>query len=252
MNSLHVDDGVAVIRLAAGKANAMSVELLDQIQRALDELEASSAVAAVVTGYDRYFSAGLALPQLIDLDRPRMKQFIDRFCRTMARVFQCPLPLVAAINGHAIAGGCVLALQADVRIMAEVDARIGLNEVQLGIGLPAVVVESLRFSVSPRALGPLALEGRLLMPRAALDLGLIDEVIAADALQARAIARARVLGSAPGAGFAQIKAALRRPALETLTRVDAEETERWLDTWFSAPARTRLTETVRRLSARGG
>src|SRR5262245_26346492 len=142
MSSVTNQDGVAIVRLSAGKANAMSVELLDQIQRAFDEVESSGACAVVVTGYDRYFSAGLALPALIDLDRARMKQFIDHFSRTMARVFDCRLPVVAAVNGHAIAGGCVLALQADVRLMADIDVRIGLNEVQLGIGLPAVVIES--------------------------------------------------------------------------------------------------------------
>jgi enoyl-CoA hydratase len=252
MSSVTHQDGVAIVRLSAGKANAMSVELLDQIERAFDEVESSDAIAAVVTGYDRYFSAGLALPALIDLDRPRMKSFIDQFSRTMARVFDCRLPIVAAVNGHAIAGGCVLALQADVRLMADVDVRIGLNEVQLGIGLPAVVIESLRHGVSARAFVPIALEGRLLKPAEALDLGLVDDLVAPDALEASAHGRARQLGNAPGAAFAQVKAALRREAREARVRTEADETERWLDTWFSPPARARLGETVRRLSARGG
>src|SRR6266508_3695318 len=243
-----VEQDVAVVRLAAGKANAISTDLLGRLQRTLDEVEASGAGAVVVTGYDHYFSAGLALPLLIDLDRSGMKQFIDYFSRTMTRLFQCPLPVVAAVNGHAIAGGCVLALQADVRIMADVDARIGLNEVQLGIGLPSLVVETLRCSVPERALVPLALEGRLFTPREALELGLVQEVVVASELETSAIARARDLGRAPHAAFAQVKAALRRPALTTLLREQAAETERWLDTWFSPEARTRLTEAVRRLS----
>jgi enoyl-CoA hydratase len=251
-NSLSFDGGVALVRLSAGKANAMSTELLDQIQRAMVELESSGARSAVITGYDRYFSAGLALPTLIDLDRPKMKTFIDHFNRTMARVFCCPIPVVAAINGHAIAGGCVLALQADVRIMAEVEARIGLNEVELGIGLPAVVVESLRLAVPPRALVPVALEARLFAPREAQGIGLVDEVVPAGELVKHAALRARKLGSPPASGFAQVKAALRRPALEAIARVEAEETERWLDTWFSPPARALLTETVRKLSSPRG
>src|SRR5262249_22175729 len=150
----------------------------------------------VVTGYDRYFSAGLALPALIDLDRAEMKRFIDHFSRTMARVFDCRLPVVAAVNGHAIAGGGVLALQADVRLMANIDVKIGLNEVQLGIGLPAVVIESLRYTVAPSAFVPIALQGRLLTPEQALEFRLVDELVSPDALEASAYGRAQQLGGA--------------------------------------------------------
>src|SRR5437868_14955749 len=108
MNPLTLEDDIAVVPLSAGKANAMGTELLDQIQRAMVELEGTDARAVVLTGYDRYFSAGLALPLLVDLDRPSMKSFIDHFNRTMTRVLTCPLPVVAAVNGHAIAAGCVL------------------------------------------------------------------------------------------------------------------------------------------------
>src|SRR5262249_8995630 len=93
-----IRDGIALIKLSTGKANAIGVELLDQVERALDIVESSGARAAVVTGYDRYFSAGLALPSLIALDRPEMRRFIDHFSRTMARVFECRVPVVAAIN----------------------------------------------------------------------------------------------------------------------------------------------------------
>jgi enoyl-CoA hydratase len=240
-------DGIALIKLSAGKANAMGVELLDQIQAAFDEVEASGARCAVVTGYDRYFSAGLALPSLIELDRLQMKRFIDHFSRTMVRVFECRVPVVAAINGHAIAGGCVLALQADARIMADVDVCIGLSEVKLGMGLPAVVVETLRHCVPASALVPIALEGRLLKPKEALALGLVDELCPPDELEGRAFARAMDLGSVPTAGFAQVKRALRRPVLDAIARTETEETERWLDTWFSPAARALLAEMVGRL-----
>ncbi|MCU1283346.1 MAG: Enoyl-CoA hydratase/isomerase, partial [bacterium] len=110
-----MSDDVAILRLHGGKANAMSAEVLDLIERLVDGFEAGEARAAVLIGYERYFSAGLALPLLIELERPAMKRFIERFGDVMMRVFRCPRPIVAAINGHAIAGGCVLALQCDWR-----------------------------------------------------------------------------------------------------------------------------------------
>src|SRR5262245_18354300 len=96
-------DQVAILRLHSGKANAMSDAVLDAIERLIDGLEVGPARAAVLIGYDRYFSAGLALPLIIGLDRPAMKRFITRFGHAMLRVFCSLRPIVAAINGHAIA-----------------------------------------------------------------------------------------------------------------------------------------------------
>src|SRR5207249_7628146 len=126
------------------------------------------------------------------------------------------LPVVAAVNGHAIAGGCVLALQADVRIGARADFRMGLNEVQLGIALPAVVLETLRAQVPPQSLLPIALEGRLFPPHEALALGLLHEVVPKESLEQRAAERALELASLPRQAFAAVKSAIRAPVAERL------------------------------------
>lgn len=243
-----VREDVAILRLQGGKANAMSAEVLDMIERLVDRFEASEARAAVLVGYERYFSAGLALPMLVELERPAMKAFIERFGEVMMRLFRCARPVVAAINGHAIAGGCVLALQCDWRVMVDgSDARIGLNETQLGIGLPSSVLEPLKLAVPPTSLVPIAYEGRLFAPPEAHALGLVHELSPADELEARAVARARALATVPSTAVAQVKLGLRRAAMETIARVSAEETERWLDTWFSPAARERLTAAVAKL-----
>jgi enoyl-CoA hydratase len=184
---------------------------------------------------------------LVDLDRATMTTFIGRFGEVMLRVFSCPKPIVAAINGHAIAGGCVLGLQCDWRVMSAGDFKIGLNETQLGIGLPSSVLEPLRAAVGPASLVPIAFEGKLFSPADALALGLVHEVVDADALEARARARAQSLASVPATAVAQVKLGLRRPAIEAIRARAAEETERWLDTWFSPPAQQLLRETVARL-----
>ncbi|HEU0033251.1 MAG TPA: enoyl-CoA hydratase/isomerase family protein [Kofleriaceae bacterium] len=236
---------VATIRLEGGKANAMTSDLLDTIERAIDEFERSPARAAVLTGYDRFFSAGLALPKLVGLDRPAMHVFIERFGRTMMRVFACEKPVIAAINGHAIAGGCVLALMCDWRVFVdEPGARIGLNEVQLGIGLPAIVVEPLRCSVPATSLVPIALEGRLFSPVEALAIGLVHAVSPAAELADRAHAKAAELAALPPLAVTQIKRALRGPIIDAVARTQAVETERWLDSWFAPDARARLEAAV--------
>jgi enoyl-CoA hydratase len=237
------------IRLEGGKANAMTVALLDTIERAIDDLERGPARAAVLTGYDRFFSAGLALPALVDLDRPAMHTFIERFARAMLRVFACEKPIVAAINGHAIAGGCVLALMCDWRIITDdLKTRIGLNETQIGIGLPAVVVEPLRAQVPAHALVPIALDGKLFGPTEALAHGLVHAVVPAADLHAAAEAKAHALAAHAPAATAQVKRALRRPAIEAIGRAGAAETEAWLDSWFAPEAQANLRAAVAKLA----
>ena len=240
-------DEVAVLRLQGGKANAMSSELLDAIERLVDGFEAGPARAAVIIGYERFFSAGLALPSLVALERPAMQRFIERFSAVMLRVFACPRPVVAAINGHAIAGGCVLALECDWRVMVDADARIGLNETQLGIGLPSSVLEPLKLQVPAASIVPIAMEGRLFSPAEALALGLVHELVPAAELEARARAKAEALAAIPAAALAQVKLGVRRAALQAIHAQAAEDTERWLDTWYSPEARARLDEAVARL-----
>src|SRR5438067_4875985 len=245
---LERDGQVAVLRVQSGKVNAIGPASLATLGELLGQL--GDARAAVITGEGNAFSAGLDLPSLIDLDRATMRQFMGRFDGIMLRLFELPIPLVAAVNGHAIAGGCVLALQADLRIAADRDARIGLNETQLGIGLPAVVLETLRWQVPGTSLAAIALEGRLFTPREAEQIGLLHEVVPEAQLQARALERARALGALPPAGVRAVKSALRRSTAAAARATEAAEAERWLDSWFSAETQARLRAAVAKLKQR--
>jgi enoyl-CoA hydratase len=233
---------VAVLRMQLGKVNAIGVEFMERMPRLLDEL--GDARAAVLTGEGKAFSAGLDLPALIALDRTAMRKFIGLFDELMLRLFELPMPLVAAINGHAIAGGCVLALQADVRIAADKESLIGLSEAQLGIGLPASVLETLRAQVPSPSLLPIALEGRLLHPREALQLGLVHEVVAENELLPRALQRAQTLAALPRSGVRHVKASMRRPTAQAARERSAAEAERWLDGWFSPETQAYLREAI--------
>jgi enoyl-CoA hydratase len=240
----RVDD-IAILRMNAGKANAMDRAFLERLGALLDQCRDAGAV--IITGYERFFSAGLSLPGLVDLDRPAMTEFIDLFSRTMARVYTLRMPVIAAINGHALAGGCVLALQTDRRIIVDDGIKLGLNEVQLGIGLPALVIETLRAEVPPTSLGPLAREGRVVMPHEALSLDLVHALAQTDDLESRALDSARSLMRLPATAYAQVKTALRAPVMRAIEATRAEVDAAWIDTWFSPDAQTRLREAVARL-----
>jgi enoyl-CoA hydratase len=231
-----------------GKANAIGPAFLAALDGVLEELERELPPAVVLVGYDRYFSAGLDLPALLPLDRAAMGRLITDFSRVMLRLFTLPCPVVAAVNGHAVAGGCVLALQADARLMtADEGARIGLKEAALGIGLPTVVLETLRAQVPASSLVAIALEGRLFSPVEARALGLADALHAPGELLPRALARARELASIAPQAWAQIKRGLRESVAEAVRARGPATAERWLDTWFSEDGRRLVGETVARL-----
>ncbi len=241
---------IAVLRLEAGKANAMNTALLEGIDNLLDEVEAGDARGVVITGYDRFFCAGLDLVTLSRFDRAEMGAFMRHFERVMPRVFFLPLPVVAAVNGHAVAGGCVLALQADLRVMAA-GAKMGLNEIALGVGLPPSVVVSLQHRVGPHAAFEIVSTGELYDAEVAHEKDLVDEVCPADQVLERSIELAQILAAKPGPAYRHTKAGLRAEARRRLEASGEEPLETWLDTWFSDEAQALVDAAVAQLTSKG-
>ena len=235
---------VADVRLTCGKANALNGRSLAAIDRALDEVERARGV--VLTGYDHFFSAGLDLVELYDLDRPAMDGFMREFDRVMLRVFTFPRPVVAAVSGHAVAGGCILALACDARVATDHGIRIGLNEIRLGVPFPASALEIVRHTV-PAALAEAVLYGGELYPPAeALAHGLVTRLTHGDvAVEAQVLCR-RWAGEPPGA-FATVKASLREPAVRRAEARQEELRREFVEAWFSPDARQRIGEARRRL-----
>jgi len=241
-------DGVALVRMDDGKANAMQERFLQDFDRALDS--AADADAVVVTGARKIFSAGLDLPALVSLSRPAIEALMEHFHETMKRIFLWPAPVVAAVNGHAIAGGCVLAMQADRRVMAEGAAKIGINEVQIGLPLPVVVIETFRAQLSPASLARAAREGTLFSPDEALAAGIVDALAPAEYVEEDALAAARKLQAVGRPAFCSVKSMLRRPAADALERARRDDAKAWVDVWFSEATRERVGAVVEKLKSR--
>lgn len=209
-------DGIAILRLAHGKANAIDLELLASLDAMLGSIAVSPARAAILTGSGNIFSAGVDLFRLLAEDATYLERFLSQLDTTLRRLFTLPLPVVAAVNGHAIAGGAILAAACDRRVAADGPFKLGVTELRVGVPFPTTALEILRALLPARALADLVLSARLVSPSEARQLGLVDELVTPEALLGRAAAAAAELAAVPPGCFAATKQALRRPALERI------------------------------------
>ena len=226
-----------VVAMRHGPANAFDPVLVARLGASLDEAERSGR-PLVLTGNDRFFSAGLDLAGLPE-DRDEMGDFVDAFDELVRRLFLFPCPTVAAVNGHAVAGGAILATACDVRIGATGSYRIGVSEVQLGVIFPAAAFEVLRAAIPPERTMEVLLRGRLTGPADALANGFLHELAEPEALAAQAAERAEELGALPREAYAHTKRELRGGFAERALSQAAEKRERFLDTWFSEESKAR-------------
>ena len=239
------------IRLAHGKANVLDLELVEGIALAFAEANASGDVAAVIlTGSGSIFSAGVDLFRLVDQGQEYRDRFVPALSSMLLDLFSFPKPVVVAANGHAIAGGCIMTLAADYRLMAGGNGRIGIPELFVGVPFPPTILEVVRFCVPPQHLQSLIYTGRTLLPDDALRFGLIDEVVAPEALIPRAEELARGLAALPPRIFAMTKHQLRDKAISRAKHyaheLDSDVNELWSDPETHARIRAYLAKTVRK------
>jgi enoyl-CoA hydratase/carnithine racemase len=204
---------VAVVTLTQPPANAMDAPSLNDLADVFDRLAVAEDVTAIVlTGEGRAFSAGLDLKAVQDSGAAQQEALIEALNRAFLAVYSCPRLVVAAVNGHAIAGGLVLALCCDVRLVADVALKAGLAEVRVGVPFPVGAIEVVRHELAAPVVRRLVLSGELIGAHEAVGLGVFDRVIPADELLADAVAAAH--DHPPPVGLARIKAQLRRPVID--------------------------------------
>ena len=231
MIDTQISDGIAVLTLAHGKVNALDIEFCEALAGRFKELAASRETKAVVlTAKGNVFSAGVNLIRLNEGGADYVRQFMPSLQRAFEAVFFHPKPVVAAVNGHAIAGGCVLTCCADRRIMARGNGRIGVTELLVGVPFPVLAFEIMRLAVAPRYLPEVIYSGATYEADAALERGLIDELAEPAELLEDAYAVAQEFAALSPKAFAQTKAQMRQAAAERVARdaaVEKAATEIW-------------------------
>ncbi len=236
-----IQDGIAILELDNNVTNAISPGLAVDLAEALKEAE-SSARGVVLCGNEKFFSMGFNLPELIQLDREGVREFIFSFNSVIHDLYVLPLPTAVAIEGHAIAGGTILGLAADFRITAAGKKLLGLNEIKLGLPVPYLALMMLSRVVSH----PVALEiiyhGEFVKAEKALDMGLVDEIVAPGSAKERAVGIIKNIANNPAGAFALMKATQVAPIKAKFAENHVAQHERFLDCWFSKETQVLLQQ----------
>jgi enoyl-CoA hydratase len=223
-------DGVTVLTADRPPVNAMNVELLEELVAALERLAAEPPAALVISGRDGVFSAGADLKAVPAYGPEEQRRMVAGINGMVLAAYGLPCPVVAAVTGHAIAGGFVFALCADHRV-ASSEGRYGLTEVKVGVGYPQAAIGVVRAELSPPAARALALGSRLTDAADCTRVGAFDEVVAAAEVVERAVAVARELAAHPAGTYASTKLELRGATLTAMREAAARDP--LLDSWVS-------------------
>jgi enoyl-CoA hydratase/carnithine racemase len=206
---------LAVVRIDRPPANALDPELLYEGHQAVEELAGAAPGAVVLTGCDGFFSAGVDLKLVPTLDEEGQRTMVAGINRLFSAWYGFPRPVVCAVNGHAIAGGLILALCGDYRVGAA-DGKLGLTEARAGVPYPVAAMAVVRAELSPPAARRLVVLADLVDPPAALDLGALDEVAPAERVLPRALEVAGELATLPAQAYELVKRQLRGPTIDAI------------------------------------
>ena len=232
------DGDLAIVTLSRGKANALNFALVEELYGAVGAAAADDSVRGLVlaSGRPRFFSSGFDIREVFTYDRDGMAAFFGRFIDLYESLYAFPKPVVAALSGHTFAGGAILAIACDFRIMAEGDFGFALNEINLGLAVTPTIRRMLTDAVGVPRGREVLLFGEPLTPSRAREIGLVRELAPAEQVREKAIACARLLASKPPAAFREIKRALRDADGREVAHSDRTTLGQFLDNWFSKEA----------------
>jgi Delta3-Delta2-enoyl-CoA isomerase len=234
-------DGIARVVIHRGKVNAFNDNLIDEMSRTFAELALDPSVRAIVlTGTGKFFSFGFDIPQFLGYDEARFTRYLTAFTRLYREIFLHPKPVVAKLNGHTIAGACMIATACDYRLMVPGKARISLNEINFGSSVFAGSVEMLKLLVGPRNAENLLYSGAMYTAEEALRMGLVDRVVSEENLEEETMKVAREYAARDPDAFRSIKGLLRRAVAERMEKTEQDSIEEFVRIWYSEKTWARL------------
>lgn len=250
MNTIQITvrDKTAVIGLNRGRSNPINAEMMAELSEMVNNIENDDNIGGLIlTGKEGFFSAGLDLIELYDYNEETIRNFWIDFLELVNRLAMFKKPLIAAINGHSPAGGCVLALCCDYRIMAEGKYIIGLNEVPVGIIVPESIFHLYSFWLGHAKAYRFLLEGKLLNTQEALEHGLVDEIVAEGSLAGAAERQMQKYLALEKNTWQQSKLNCRKDLLRKVNADQSNSLKKILDQWWSPSTRSILSTIINNL-----
>lgn len=236
-------DGIWEIRLDHGKVNALDIEMCRALIAVLDTAK-SEACAAVLLGNPRVFSAGIDLKRWLAEGPDYVLPFLHAMETVFRKIAEFPKPLVAGIQGPAVAGGCMMATACDFRFIAPT-AMIGIPEMRVGVPLPMTAIEIVRFVATPNAFQRIVSGGAMYAGQEAVSVGLADQVVDADSLIEAAYQTARELLQVPPATFRMTKRQTRGPLFRTAEQNRERLGQEFHEIWLEDSTRQAVADYVR-------
>ena len=237
------DGEIATVTLNRGKVNALNEPMVKELTESFQKLEKDDRTHSIIlTGSGKFFSFGFDVPEFLTYSKSEFIRYLEKFTNLYTYMFQFPKPTIAALNGHVIAGGCMLATACDCRLMVKGNAKISLNEITFGVPVFAGSIEMLRYCVGSRNAQSILYSGAMYSAEEAFDLGLVDKVSSEDALTEDAKKVAQELAQKDGSAFRGMKHLVRKPAVEEMIKREKDAILEFVDIWYSEQTRKKLKE----------
>jgi enoyl-CoA hydratase/carnithine racemase len=242
---LEAHGAVAVLQLNNGVTNAISPELIDDLTDGVKRIK-SEFMGMVLAGGDKFFCIGLDLPGLLHLGRSEMVEFYFKFTQVVLDLYTLPMPTACALDGHATAGGAILALSSDFRFASSGRKFIGLNEVKIGLPVPYLTDLILRQVVGDRCATEMMFKGEFVEPEKAQKIGLVDAVFSPEDLEEKSVAKIAELVALPPQGLTVIKNNRVGVVRSQYEEVRSTEADLFLDCWFNPAVQEQLREAAKK------
>ena len=245
----HIEDHIYHILLDRGKSNALHFEMVEELIMAIDAAAEDPAVEGLIlSGKENFFTSGLDLITLYQYDEVQMKSFWNSFIVLLHKLVSFPKPAVSAITGHSPAGGCVMAICCDYRVMADGDFIIGLNELPVGIVVPESIFKLYSIWLGEGNAYRSLLEGKLFNPSEAKEIGLVDEVVQFNRIQSAAMHKIKSVTQYEKNAWRISKLNFRKNLIAEFEKDQTETINQVLEQWWKPSTRAILKTIIENLT----